>query len=106
MHEYTKEELKRIVLGWSDGCGRTDITLTEEESAWAKENIVLVQRGEDVVEHKSVYNSNIYSVNGFFFDVTFTRDNCGYWGDGESYPPEIYEVKPVQVTKTEYHVVH
>ena len=100
--------LKKIVLAYADDCNDYD-GVSEEDYEWAAKNVKLVEEGDDVVEHKTVCQTNIYSVEvegvTKYFDVTFTSDNSGYWSDGESYPPEITEVVPVEVVKTEWRVV-
>jgi len=99
--QFTKKQLEEIVLWFAKDNGE-DCPLGEDAEVWADKNIKCVEQGDDVVECKMVYNSNVYLVEGIYFEVTFTRDNSGYWGDGESYDPEIYEVFPTQVTKTVY----
>lgn len=54
---------------------------------------------EEDVEHKTCYLTKVYQVDfaegDEHFEVTWTRDNSGYWGDGERYPGEVRKVKPV-----------
>lgn len=104
----TFEEIKKIVLAHADRCNDYD-GVSEEDYEWAYDNVKLVEDGDDVVEHKTIYQTSIYSVEveGItrYFDVTFKSDNTGYWIDGESYPPEIIEVVPKQVVKTEWWAV-
>ncbi|MFZ2190080.1 MAG: hypothetical protein WAV48_04830 [Candidatus Magasanikiibacteriota bacterium] len=61
-----------------------------------------VDVGEDIVDHKTVHNSNVYKCGDQFFEVTWYRSNTGYWGDSEREAPEVCEVEPHVVTKTEY----
>lgn len=57
-----------------------------------------VKRGEDVVSHKTVYNTSVYNLVGTdeYFEVTESRSNSGYWSDSEHYDPEFSKVKPVK----------
>jgi len=97
--QFSKEQLAEIVLWFAKDDGE-DCPYEAEE--WACSNIKTVEDGDDVVEHKTVYNSNVYLVEGIYFEVTFTRDNCGYWSDGERYDPTIQEVFPKVITKIIY----
>ena len=104
----TFEEIKKIVLAHADRCNDYD-GVSEEDYEWAHDNVKLIEEGDGIVEHKTVYQTDIYSVEvegvTRYFDVTFTRDNSGYWSDGESYPPEIIEVVPVEVVKTVWEAI-
>ena len=100
--QFTKKQLAEIVLWFASEGDPEDYDIDDVTEKWAEDNVKCIEEGNDVVEHKTVYNSNIYLVEGIHFEVTFTRDNSGYWGDGERYDPEIYEVFPTQVTKTVY----
>lgn len=66
-----------------------------------------VFRGDQEISHKAVYQTSVYRVGEQYFEVTSSRDNCGYWSDGESYDPEVREVKPVKkvVEITEWEAV-
>lgn len=97
---YTKEQLEEIVLWYANEYSDGDCPHTTIE--WCKENIKCVDTGDDIVEHKTVYNSDVYRVEGVYFEVTFTRDNSGYWSDGERYDPTICQVVPREVTKIEW----
>lgn len=65
---------------------------------------VLVYHNEEV-EHKTVYTTEVYQIDDDYFEVVNSRDNCGYWGDGERYPPEVRKVVPrkkiVEITEWE-----
>lgn len=95
--QFTKEQLAEIVLWWANDADDEECPVNIDD--WDTNSIKTVEIGEDVVEHKAVYNSNIYQVEGVYFEVTFTRDNCGYWGDGEHYAPTVQEVFPKEITK-------
>lgn len=62
----------------------------------------LVDRGDEVVDHKHVYQSDVYEHNGQFFEVTYIRSNSGYWGDSEREDPIVSEVFPYTFTETRY----
>jgi len=70
------------------------------------DNVICVVEGDEIVNHKAVYNVDVYKVgdgdSAEYFEVTFSRDNSGYWGDGERHEPEFRKVKPVykQVVQT------
>jgi len=69
------------------------------------ENLVgadCVYTSGDIVEHKMVYNTEVWKVDDQFFEVMYSRSNSGYWGDSESYDPEVYEVFPYTFTETRY----
>lgn len=57
---------------------------------------------ERIVDHKLIIYTEVWNYFGQFFEVTYTRDNSGYWGEGESYPVEVQKVFPKEVTKTIY----
>lgn len=97
--QFTKEQLSDIVLWYADEYSSEDCPHTTEDD-WCKLNVKLIENGDDVVDYKRVYRSDIYEVEGIYFEVTFSRDNSGYWSDGERYDPTIAEVFPKQVTKT------
>ena len=101
-NKYTKEDLKAIVLGYAinDGEG-----LTEKDWKFAKESVKLVKEGSWEVDYKSEILVSTYSIEGSYFSVQQSRSASGYWGDPEYYPPEIWEVKPVEVTTIEYRSV-
>ena len=61
-----------------------------------------VDVGDEIAEHKTVYNSNVYLYEDQYFQVTWSRSNSGYWSDSESYPPEVVEVEPHEVTRIVY----
>lgn len=57
-------------------------------------------RTEEDVEHKTCYLTKVFQVilpvyDVEYFEVTWTRDNSGYWSDGERYPGEVRKVTPV-----------
>lgn len=53
---------------------------------------------EEYTEHKTVTFTEVYHLLGTedYFEITTDRDNCGYWGDSESYEPEFRKVAPVK----------
>lgn len=55
-----------------------------------------VYAGPDEINHKTVYQTSVYKLGEQHFEVTNSRDNSGYWSDGESYDPHVVEVKPVK----------
>ena len=57
-----------------------------------------VEEGDDVVEHKMVYQTSVYNLVGTdeYFEVTEYYSNSGYWSDSERYDPEFRKVKPVK----------
>ena len=57
---------------------------------------------EEFIEHKMVLNIAVWKYGEHFFEVTYARDNSGYWSDGESYPPTVAEVFPEEVTVIKY----
>lgn len=57
---------------------------------------------DESIEHKLVISTVVWEYFGQFFEVTYTKDNSGYWRDGESYPPTVAEVFPKEVTVTKY----
>lgn len=56
----------------------------------------LVYEGGEEVNHKTVYQTSVYRLHDQYFEVTSSRDNSGYWSDGERYEPDVREVKPVK----------
>lgn len=80
-----------------------DLFLTEEGEVTLPDSSC-VDVGADIVDHKTVHNSNVYKCGDQFFEVTWYRSNTGYWRDSESEDPEVYEVEPFEVTKTEYRI--
>lgn len=64
------------------------------------DDVKCIVSGDDIAEHKTVYNTNVYEVtkNGSaeYFEATFSRSNSGYWGDSERYDPEFCKVVPVK----------
>lgn len=99
--QFTKKQLAEIVLWYADEYSAENCPHTVEDD-WCALNVKLIESGEDIADYKLVYRSDIYEVAGIHFEVTFTRDNSGYWGDGERYDPTIQEVFPKQITKTIY----
>lgn len=71
------------------------------------EGCILYKEYDSEVYHKTVSQISVYQAGEQFFEVESTRDNCGYWGDGESYDPTCREVKPVKkvVEITEWEAV-
>ena len=61
----------------------------------ADEELTLMHE-EDDVEHKTCYLTKVYRLVDDYFEVTWTRDNSGYWGDGERYGGETRKVVPVK----------
>ena len=57
---------------------------------------------EEHIEHKLVCYVEVWEHGTQFFEVTRTRDNSGYWSDGERYPPTVAEVFPEEVTVIRY----
>jgi hypothetical protein len=61
-----------------------------------------VERGDDVVEHKSVYQTSVYQLvtpecaTNEYFEVTENSSNSGYWSDSERYDPDFRKVVPVK----------
>lgn len=57
-----------------------------------------VEHGDDIVEHKMVYQTSVYQLVGTeeYFEVTETSSNSGYWSDSERYDPEFRKVKPIK----------
>lgn len=68
------------------------------------DNVKCVESGDEIAEHKTVYNTDVYEVTSGdvveYFEVTFSRSNSGYWGDSERYDPEFKKVKPVEEVVT------
>lgn len=60
------------------------------------EGVTLYKEYDDEVYHKTVSQISVYQAGEQYFEVEHTRDNCGYWGDGERYDPTCREVKPVK----------
>lgn len=65
------------------------------------DNVKCVESGDEIAEHKTVYNTDVYEValpdgTAEYFEVTFSRSNSGYWGDSERYDPEFRKVVPVK----------
>lgn len=62
----------------------------------------IIETGESTTEHKSSYQDFIFQMNsdGRIFRYTIVSDNCGYWGDGETYWDEsdVEEVEKKAVT--------
>lgn len=57
---------------------------------------------EENIEHKLVCYIEVWEHGTQFFEVTYARDNSGYWSDGERYPPTVAEVFPVEVKSIKY----
>lgn len=57
---------------------------------------------EEFIKHKMVLNIAVWKYGEQFFEVTYVRDNSGYWSDGESYLPTVAEVFPEEVTVIKY----
>ena len=70
-----------------------------DEDGWVETGgeCQLVETGESVIEHKSVYSTNVYMVGEEYFAVDFTRSNSGYWTDSYWEDPQIRKVKPIIV---------
>jgi len=73
--------------------------LIDDEIDLPRENRVSLS---EAIEHKLVILTEVWKHNDQFFEVCYCRDNTGYWGDGENYEPEVYEVFPKLITKTIY----
>lgn len=69
------------------------------------DDVKCIVKGDEQCEHKMCWNSNVYQVGAEYFEVTFSRDNSGYWSDGESYDPAFRKVVPrvkvVEITEWE-----
>lgn len=77
----------------------------EDGEVWGEDGTIkLIEQGAEQCEHKTCWNSNVYQVADEYFEVTFSRDNSGYWSDGERYDPEFRKVVPrvKVVTVTEW----
>lgn len=61
-----------------------------------------VHKGDDVVEHKMVWQTSVYQLvtpvgdTDEYFEVTEYSSNSGYWSDSERYDPEFKKVKPIK----------
>ena len=61
-----------------------------------------VEQGDDVVEHKTVYQTSVYQLvtpegaTDEYFEITESSSNSGYWSDSERYDPEFRKVAPVK----------
>jgi len=93
----------------TQGNQMSKITVTQFETTYMDEDGEVdlplsdrVEEGDTITEHKHVYNTDVYKVGDQFFAVTFTRDNTGYWSDGESYAPTVVEVFAKTITKVVY----
>lgn len=53
-----------------------------------------VYTGPEQVEMKLMYQELVFQRGKQHFQITLSEDNTGYWGDGNSYPPECVEVVP------------
>jgi len=82
------------------------------ENEWGEcfgddDELILMTYDEET-EHKSIITTSVYKLTlgdeVEYFEVSWSRDNCGYWSDGERYPGEVRKVKPVTstVVVTEY----
>lgn len=91
------KDIQQLVLDYA-----ADNDQSEEEYAWCEDNVSLIVDGDWIAEWKIKYRCKVYKVGEQFFEVTFSKDDCGYWGDGERYEPTICEVVPREVTKTIY----
>jgi len=65
-------------------------------------SIPLVYVGDEQIEMKMVYTSNVYQCGEQFFEVMLARSNSGYWGDAEYEDPQVSEVFPYTFTETRY----
>lgn len=61
------------------------------------------EKFECVVEEEEILGKTISTTRVFklpsqdrYFEVRVDSENKGYWGDGETYEPQVYEVKPVK----------
>ena len=56
---------------------------------------------EEEHNHKTVTCTEVFNIVGTdeYFEVSTDRDDCGYWSDGERYPPEFRKVKPIKETR-------
>lgn len=77
-----------------------------DEDGWVETggDVSLVEVGDSVVEHKHVYSTNVYGVDGEYFAVDYIKSNSGYWNDfgEEPSPPEVRKVAPILVAKTDW----
>jgi len=98
--QFTKKQIAEIVLWYADDYAEEECPYNAQD--YVKDNITCVDAGVDIVEYKTVYNSNVYLIGGVYFEVTCSRSNSGYWSDSERDEPTICEVFPQEVTKTIY----
>lgn len=66
---------------------------------WAEKNIGDPVETSEGVDGKTIIVTALYQCkeSGRFVEVTQCRDNCGYWGDGETYEAEACQVWRVPV---------
>lgn len=66
----------------------------------------VVYRGDEVASHKSTNIDIVFKMNkdGRTFRFNVMRDNCGYWGEGETYfdYAETHEVEQKEITVTKW----
>ena len=103
--DWTGEQLKNFVLYGVTEEEHGDLPDGCEDNSDVWKNITVVDEGARSVNHKRVYQTNVYrfTPTDQYFAIDFTEDNVGYWsGESESYEPEVREVKPVQVSITKW----
>ncbi len=90
--EITKEQLMSHILSYdTDGCEGEDVEGVDDSE------FELVEDGEEQIERKLIYWSNVYRhiPTDTYYAVHGSRSNSGYWRDSERYPSEVNEVKKV-----------
>jgi hypothetical protein len=88
----TAEDFKKLFMPDGNGNFIPEVDLPKYDLVYESEN----------VKHKLVISTEVYKYFGQYFGVTYTRDNTGYWSDGESYPAEVAEVFPYTFIETRY----
>lgn len=75
-----------------------------DEDGWVETggDCQLVETGEEIVERKTVFSTNVYMVDEEYFAVDYTRSNSGYWTDSYWEDPQIRKVVPIIVKKTDW----
>lgn len=71
---------------------------TDEQFAYAEANLKVVEEDEQT-DGKTIISKTLYhdTSTDLFYEVEQCRDNCGYWGDGEVYDPEVRQVWRIPV---------
>ena len=71
-----------------------------DEDGNLEDGAELVESGESIVEYKTVYSTDVYSVGGEYFAVDYSWDNTGYYSDGEVYETQVRKVLPAIKSQT------